>query len=659
VFAPVTVPVASAAFVPPAPSKAANKGKKGSNWTEPEEEWLRSTIKTKYGEPVPKNSWVNWKYIALLWANDWPKTRKTQSLAVKYSHMIGNYRDPSKMRNKATRDEDEAGGEDLRKGVERAQEKEVEDAGASKKRCRAVEGDDDAPTAKKLRKVPTTSEHEEVTEEVTEPEASIDWHTPVTFDGDNDLHRNMGKMSPTQADYVCLVVLRQFIFRGIPEVDWIQVRDGYNAKFSPQPGATLVDIFWNYCQWFKDLSGFGPGVERSISVGEWGRVLGIDAEISGGRELAAVNGAPCRAITRDDDSRCDDHIGGVSEIVAAGEQVEPDEDIEMSDSGSVYPGKDAYEGIVEENNSYLGGFEVSKVSALEAANHDGDHDGNQTEMISNIQTPHNMDSPSDSLSSLFNEAENKDEAANDNECSRSGDEPETLAMIHTVGRITNDSILGQSSGVPVVNEDIINKPFLGDESGSGEHPVSHDDSLIMDENRQIVLDNAAAMNPNSVVFEEDSDLVADDTTLLELTDAPPPEHPREDDQMLVDEFAIVNDGDSKSWSPEPFVRDESASHEPGENNVSVIDDSSVFDEYARNRQIALDNAAAMNPNSVVFEEDPNPVADDTIPVEPADAPPSEHPKKDDQKPVDQPVTAKSKYSRSRAIWRQVRLSRTP
>jgi hypothetical protein len=500
--APVTVPVASAAPVPPAPPKAAKKGKKASNWTEPEEEWLRSTVKKMYGEPVPKNSSVDWRYIAQLWAKDWPKARTIQSLAVKYSHLIGNYRGSSnKMRNRATRDENEAGG----KGAARAQEKEMEELAASKKRCRAIEVDDDnAPAAKKLREAPATPEQEGVIEEVTEPEGDVDWHTPVTFTGDDNLHR---EMSPTQADYVCLVVLRQFIFRGIPEVDWTQVRDGYNAKFSPQPEATLGDIFWNYCQWFKDLSGFGPGVERSISVGEWGRVLRM----------------------------------------AAGEQVEAaDKDIEMSDSGSVCPGEDA--------------------------------------------------------------------------------------------------------------------------TGIGEHPASIVDSLIMDGNRQIVLGNAAATNPNSVIFEEDSDPVADDTTLLELTNAPPPEHPREDGQMLVDEFAIVNDRDSKSRSPEPFLGDESASHEPG---VSIIDDSSVFDEYARNRQIALDNAAAMNSNSIIFEEgsdpvaadttllDPKPVADDTIPVEPADAPPPEHPKDDDQKPVNQPRPAKTWYSRSQAIWRQIRLSRTP
>jgi len=128
--------------------------------------------------------------------------------------------------------------------------------------------------------------------------------------------------------------LRQLIFGGIPEVDWIQVRDGYNAKFSARPEATLVDIFWNYCQWFKDLSGFGPRVERSISVGEWDYVLKIHIEISRGpmlQELAIVKEAPREPITMDDDSRYDvDRIGGVSEIMVAGEQVKPDEDIEST-----------------------------------------------------------------------------------------------------------------------------------------------------------------------------------------------------------------------------------------------------------------------------------------------------------------------------------------
>jgi hypothetical protein len=84
-------------------------------------------------EPVPKGSSVDWKYIAQLWAKDWPKARKTQSLAVKYSHMIG-------------------------KGAERAQKgKAAEELAAakaemaSKKRRRAVEGDDDAPAVKKPR----------------------------------------------------------------------------------------------------------------------------------------------------------------------------------------------------------------------------------------------------------------------------------------------------------------------------------------------------------------------------------------------------------------------------------------------------------------------------------------------------------------------------
>jgi hypothetical protein len=291
----------------------------------------------------------------------------------------------------------------------------------------------------------------------------------VTFAGGNDLlcllnHRKMGKMSPTQADIVCLVVLRQFIFRGM-EVNWTLVRDGYNARFNPEPEVTLVDIFWNYCQWFQDLSGFGPGVERSISVGEWGRVLRIVAVVESG------------------------------------------EDFEMSD----------------------------------------------------------LDAP----------------------------------KIHHSDISENEDTPTGGSQVP---------------------------------------------------SREEYNTVADDTALLELTNETPPKNSREDDQMLVDEFAIVNGRYSKSRSPEPFLGDES------ENNVSVIDDSSVFDEYARNRQIALDNAATMNPNSVVFEEDPNPVVDDTIPVEPA---PPELPKEDDQKPVNQPRPAKSKYSRSRAIWRQVRLSRTP
>jgi len=171
-------------------------------------------------------------------------------------------------------------------------------------------------------------------------------------------------------------------------------------------------------------------------------------------------------------------------------------------------------------------------------NHEQDHDGNQSEMLSNIQTLHTMDDPSNSL--------------------------------------------------------FVNEPFLGDESGSGEHPGSIDDSLIMDENRRTALDNGAAMNPNSAIFEEDPDLMADHTTLLELADADPPEHSKEDDQMLVDELVIVNDRYSKGRSPEPFFGDESTNHEPHENNVSIIDNSSIPDGHARRRQNALDNVAAMN-----------------------------------------------------------------
>ena len=148
------------------------------------------------------------------------------------------------------------------------------------------------------------------------------------------------------------MALQQFIFCGIPEFDWIQVRDGYKAKFSPRPEATLIDIFWNYCQWFKDLSGFGPRTERPISVGEWDRVLKIHIEISRGPKSKKPH-------VGDDDNRYGvDHIGGVSEIMATGEQVKPDEGIEMPDPDApVIPHLDFSE---DEDDDPTGGSQASR-----------------------------------------------------------------------------------------------------------------------------------------------------------------------------------------------------------------------------------------------------------------------------------------------------------
>jgi hypothetical protein len=569
-------PIPAQAPTPEAPDGAKKR------YTTEQERWIYEFVMDSFDEPgLPR---------------DWSKASE------EYRTRFSQARKPKMIQQKF---------EDLRKKeVERTKkEKETEDLAAvkaSKKRGRAAEDDDGAPAIKRLRKAPTgpktTQEGASGLVEVAEPGA-VDWLTPVTFSGANDVlcllnHRKMGKMSATQADYVCLVAMRQFIFRGIPEVDWVQVRDSYNGKFRQEPEATLVDIFWNYCQWFQDLSCFGPGVERSLSVGEWDRVLRIHIKVSGG---------PMRS----------------------------DEDTEMSDAGPEYPGEGAEEKVVEEDeDSYLARFEMSdpdapgipppdfsededdaptggsqgssrkgtpeydttaafeefdqsleghlgrlaeesEVRALEAANSDEeDHACNQ-------------DITNDSLFSLFNEVENKGEVMNDNECSRFGDESGMLAKIHTVGRIINDSILRLFGGVPIINEDVVEDPEINP-SITGDSPIVEEDVR----SHRIALDNAASMISN---YDED---VIDDATLREITDTAPPEHSREDVQMIVDEPVIANDRSSKSRSPEPFLGDGSVIFEHRENNAFTID-SSILNEYARNRQIALDNAAM----SQEFEED--------------------------------------------------------
>jgi hypothetical protein len=584
-------------------------------------------MKERYGEPAPKDGSVDWRFIAQLWAKDWPKARKSQSLAVKYSHMVGSHPDPfNKKRSRTAGDKaqgeeaekpedadkpgeeppsvptpvpaqvlapengakkrytteqerwiyefvmdsfDEPGlprdwskaseeyrtrfsqarkpkmiqqkFEDLRKKeVERTKkEKEMGElaaAKASKKHGRAAEDDDGAPAIKRLRKAP--AEPKAIPEgasglvEAAEP-GVVDWRTPVTFSGASDVlcllnHRKMGKMSATQADYVCLVAMRQFIFRGIPEVDWVQVRDSYNGKFRPGPEATLVDIFWNYCQWFQDLSCFGPGVERSLSVGEWDRVLRIHIKVSGG---------PMRS----------------------------DEDTEMSDAGPEYPGEGAEEKVIEEDDdSYLARFEMSDPDApgIPPPDFSEDEDDAPT---GGSQGSSRKGTPEYDTTAAFEEFDQSLEGH--------------------LGRLAEESEVRALEAANSDEEDHArNQDITNDSLFSLFNEVEKDAR-----SRRVVLDNAASMISNP-----DEDVI-DDATLREITDTAPPK--QEDVQMIVDKSAIANDKPSKSRSPEPFLGDGSVSFEHRENAFTI--DSSILNEYARNRQIALDNAAM----SQEFEED--------------------------------------------------------
>jgi len=61
-----------------------------------------------------------------------------------------------------------------------------------------------------------------------------------------------------------------------------------------------------------------------------------------------------------------------------------------------------------------------------------------------------MNDPNNLLFPLFKEVENKDEAANNSECSREHHGLVLGTKIHTAGSIINNSILGQFSGPTVV-----------------------------------------------------------------------------------------------------------------------------------------------------------------------------------------------------------------